>query len=355
MNPAASPTPSELGYRMPPEWHPHSSTWLVWPTNPITWPGDRLQQVRASYRTMIRELVEGEAVDLLVDDEQTRDELLARFGAGGLSAGELRLHVVPTVDGWIRDYGPNFLVNPADPENPLAFNRWTFNAWGNKYADLATDDAVIDRLAPILEGRRFRPPMILEGGSIEVNGRGLCLTTRQCLLNPNRNPALPPGRIERILREHLGVDRVIWLDEGIVGDDTDGHIDDIARFAAPDVVVCAVEEDPQDANFPMLQENYRTLCRLSTEEGLFRVVPLPMPAPVEADGERLPASYANFYIANGRVLVPIFGQTRDQSALDVLRGLFPNRRVVGIPAADMVYGLGAVHCLTQQQPAVFPA
>lgn len=346
-----SETPRAIGYRMPPEWHPHASTWLTWPSNDVTWPGDRLERVREAYVSMIRALADHEMVDLLVDDEETRQNVLDRLMKAGVVCASLRIHVVPTVDAWIRDYGPNFLLHPdADP--PLAYNKWGFNAWGNKYPDLAADNQVTDRLSEVLPGRVFRPPIILEGGSIDVNGKGLCLTTRQCLLNPNRNPDLSSSRIDDIVKDYLGVDRVIWLNQGIVGDDTDGHIDDIARFAAPEVVVCALEEDPTDANFPILRASYETLYSLSLQEDLFRVLPLPMPEPVLADDCRLPASYANFYIANGSVLVPVFGQKRDRAALSVLEKLFPDRRVLGIPATDIVYGLGAVHCLTQQQPAV---
>ena len=350
MKPSSSETPSQGGYLMPAEWHPHASTWLTWPTNRITWPGERLERVRDAYLMMIQALLEHEGVDLLVHDEETAQSVRRRVEKVGANPEALRTHIIPTVDGWIRDYGPNFLIHPTDPVRPVAFNKWEFNAWGNKYPDLALDNAVVDELSRHLPGRMFRPKVVLEGGSIDVNGRGLCLTTRQCLLNPNRNPDLSRECIEDLLKSYLNVERVIWLDEGVVGDDTDGHIDDIARFAAPDIVVCAVEEDPTDANFPMLKANHETLCHLSTREDLFGIVSLPMPEPVVDGGERLPASYANFYIANGLVLVPVFGQERDRSALDILQGVFPGRRVLGIPATDMVYGLGAVHCLTQQQP-----
>jgi len=343
--------PANLGYFMPPEWVSHASTWLSWPTNEITWPGERLERVRDSYVEMIRHLSRGERVDLLVDDEKFQDQVRRRLNTAGARVDSVEIHVIPTVDGWIRDYGPNFLVNPSSPDEPVAYNNWRFNAWGGKYQDLARDDGVPDELADRLGLPAFRPGLVLEGGSIEVNGAGLCLTTRQCLLNPNRNPELSQEQIEQALRNYLGVERIIWLEEGVIGDDTDGHIDDIARFINRETVVCAVESDPGDPNYAILQENLKTLRRLSEGEGLFRVVELPMPEPLEAEWGRLPASYANFYIANGLVLVPVFGQERDQGALAVLSGLFPDREVVGIAAGDMVYGLGALHCLTQQQPA----
>ena len=337
---------------MPAEWEWHASTWLSWPSNEITWPGERLERVRESYVKMIRLLSAAEKVDLLVDDEEARIAVQARLRLADIDLNSVRVHIIPTVDGWIRDYGPNFLVSRNNRLEPVAYNNWRFNAWGGKYQDLAQDDRVPDQLSDVLGLPEFRPGLILEGGSIEVNGAGLCLTTRQCLLNPNRNPLLSQQEIERALRDSLGVERILWLDEGIIGDDTDGHIDDIARFADRDTVVCAVESDPSDPNFPILRSALERLQRISKNASLFRVVELPMPEPVSADWGRLPASYANFYIANELVLVPVFGQDRDQTALAVLSELFPDRQVAGIPASDMVFGLGAVHCLTQQQPAV---
>jgi len=335
-----------MGFHMPAEWHPHEATWLSWPTNEETWPGS-LDAVRASYRTIIREVGRGEIVRLLVDDEPTRFTLAEEFPKE-VADGRLELYVLPTVDGWIRDYGPNFLVNPETGK--VAFNNWKFNAWGGKYEDLARDDDVPGRIEPILGLSVFTPGMVLEGGSIDVNGAGLCLTTRQCLLNPNRNPELDQAGIEEMLRLYLGVREILWLEEGIVGDDTDGHIDDIARFVAEDVVLCCVETDPLDDNYAILEDNYRRLKSISEARGWFRVEALPMPDPVLAEGWRLPASYANFLIANSVVVVPTFGQKKDRIALAKLERLFPGRRVVGVPSTEMVYGLGSVHCLSQQQP-----
>ncbi len=346
-------TPAALGYRMPAEWHPHAATWLAWPTNEQTWSA-RLRRVRDSYLEMIRLLSREERVHLLVDDEAARETVRNELERAGAILERVSLEVIPTVDAWIRDYGPNFLVARSPGRAGLAFNNWRFNAWGEKYPDLMRDDRIPERIAERLMGARvFEPGLVLEGGSIDVNGEGLCLTTRQCLLNPNRNPRLSAREIDEALREYLGVRRVVWLEEGIAGDDTDGHIDDIARFVDNDTVVCAVEEDPADVNHAPLADCLARLDRISQTEGLFRVVPLPMPEPALDDGGRpLPASYANFYIANNLVLVPVFGQDRDRRALEILAPLFPGRRVVGIPAVDLVWGLGAVHCLTQQQPAV---
>jgi agmatine deiminase len=339
---------------MPAEWEPHASTWLSWPSNEVTWPGERLERVRESYVKMIRLLSFVEQVDLLVDDEEARDAVRTRLSAAKVNLNSVRVHVIPTVDGWIRDYGPNFLVNRRRCPEPVAYNNWGFNAWGGKYEGLAHDDRIPDQLSDLLRLPEFRPGLILEGGSIEVNGAGLCLTTRQCLLNPNRNPHLSQAEIERAVMDYLGVKRILWLDEGIIGDDTDGHIDDIARFTDSETVACAVESDPSDANYPILKTNLDLLQAISRQEGLFRVVELPMPEPVYAEGDRLPASYVNFYVANGLVLVPVFGQARDREALTIIECLFPERDVIGISASEMVFGLGAVHCLTQQQPAAVP-
>src|SRR6185369_14562227 len=272
----------------------------------------------------IAALTPHEFVHLLVDDEQT--EQLVRRRCSAAVSSRLRFHHIQTVDSWIRDYGPNFLVGP---NGQCAFNDWTFNAWGNKYKELKKDDVVPQRLEPFLKLKRFSPGIVMEGGSIEVNGAGCVLTTEQCLLNKNRNPELPRAEIENYLKNYLGVTKVLWLGEGIVGDDTDGHIDDIARFVAADVTVCAVEDDPADANYEILQDNLARLRSMTGATGHpFEIVTLPMPGPVggssttQRDLERLPASYANFYIANNVVLAPVFGHANDERAVDTLQRLF---------------------------------
>src|SRR3954451_22962308 len=244
-----SQTPLALGFRMPAEWHPHRSTWLTWPKDPETWP-DRVTQVEEIYLQMIAALTPHEIVNLLVDDEGAGRIVRGRCTAA--TASRISFHNIQTVDSWIRDYGPNFLMGP---EGEGAFNDWIFNAWGNKYEALKKDDTVPRRLEPFLKLKRFSPGIVMEGGSIEVNGAGCVLTTEQCLLNPNRNPQLSSDEIEQYLKDYLGVTKVLWLGEGIVGDDTDGHIDDIARFVATDTILCAVEEDPADANYDLLQDN----------------------------------------------------------------------------------------------------
>jgi agmatine deiminase len=388
-NPAESP--AALGYRMPAEWHRHAATWLTWPKDPVTWP-DRVAQVQTIFVRMMELLAEHEVVDLLVDDEATQQAVRQRLTWP--QASNVRVHVVPTVDSWIRDYGPNFLVRSGsgavragsraqerggrgaqaregsdaqeregiaaqEPEGRaqenarVAYNHWGFNAWGGKYETLMADARVPTLLAPLLEGMtRFEPGLILEGGSIDVNGAGIVLTTEQCLLNQNRNPQMGRLGIERALREYLGVHQVLWLGEGVAGDDTDGHIDDIARFVSAETIVCALEEDPADANYHPLQDNLQRLKLARDSSGRpFRIVTLPMPGPVLAGGEPLPASYANFYIANGVVLLPVYGHANDRRAVDVLQPLFPDRPVVPINCEPLVWGMGAIHCVTQQQPA----
>lgn len=342
-------TPAALGFRMPPEWHRHTATWLTWPKDPLTWP-ERVPQVEETYLQIMAALAPHELVNLLVDDEATEATVRARCRFEGRE--NIRFQRIPTVDSWIRDYGPNFLTSD---DGKLAYNDWIFNAWGDKYEELKRDDGVPQRLESVLGVPRFEPGIVLEGGSIEVNGAGVVLTTEQCLLNPNRNPQLDRVGVETYLQDYLGVAQVLWLGEGIVGDDTDGHIDDIARFVAPDTIVCALEDDPTDANYELLQDNYRRLQHARDASGAaYRIETLPMPGIVggREDADRLPASYANFYIANNVVLLPVFGHANDARAADTLQRLMPERRVVPINAESLVWGMGTIHCLSQQQPAV---
>lgn len=346
----SDPTPRQLGYRMPPEWHPHQATWLAWPTDARTWP-DRLPEVERIYVQMIAHLVDGEKVCILVDDPATEQRVQQVLARAQIAVSQVRFFLVSTADAWIRDYGPNFLIRNRG-DQPLAFNDWGFNAWGNKYPELLADDGVPVRLAQHLGIPRFTPGLILEGGSIDVNGRGSLLTTEQCLLNPNRNSGLTKNEIERKLHDFLAIDQVIWLGDGIVGDDTDGHIDDVARFVDNDTIICCREQDSRDENFQALEENWKRLRSAASPSGSpFRVVALPMPGPV-GEENRLPASYANFYVGNQVVLLPTFGHPHDRAARETLQGLFPDRKVVGIGCEPLVWGLGAIHCVTQQQPAV---
>ena len=345
-------TPAALGYRMPAEWEPHAATWLAWPHNAITWP-DQLAQVQDIFLRMIAAVQEHETVHLLVNDAATAVQVRQRLEVCGVTPERLVMHQWRTADAWLRDSGPIFLTATSAIAQPLALNDWEFNAWGGKYVDLLPDNGVPQQIATFLGVPRFVPGIVLEGGSIDVNGRGCCLTTEQCLLNPNRNPHLQRHDLERYLRDYLGVRQVIWLGQGIAGDDTDGHVDDMARFVNPRTVVCVLEEDPQDPNYAILQDNYQRLQAATDQDGQpLCVIPLPMPGPAGSASARLPASYANFYIANGIVLVPIYDHPNDQQALAILQDLFPQRRVLGIPCEPLVWGLGAIHCVTQQQPAI---
>ena len=343
-------------FRLPAEWEPHASTWLAWPHNRETWPGV-FPAIAEVYVEMVATLHRHERVCICINDADTARRVRERLTAAGVDGATVGFFRVPTNDAWIRDFGPLFVIRHAALDGAggrpgaLCLTNWTFNAWGGKYPPWDLDDAVPRRLADRLGLPLVTPGIVLEGGAIDVNGRGMALTTEACLLNPNRNPRLTRAAIEQALRDYLGVRHVGWLGDGIVGDDTDGHVDEVARFVDPTTVVCAVEDDPGDPNYALLQDNLRRLQAMRDQEGRpLHVIRLPMPAAVEHDGQRLPASYANFYVANAVVLVPTFGQAADQKALAILRTVFPGRRVCGIPSADLAAGLGGVHCITMQQP-----
>jgi agmatine deiminase len=336
-------TPRSLGYRMPAEWEPQEAIWLSWPHNELTWPGGMLAEVERSYTEIIRALHEAQIVKLLVRDATAEKRIRKLLGDASINLPAIVFHQIATEDAWIRDYGPTFVINSRSQQ--IAMVKWIFNAWGNKYEDLLNDNRIPYELKRTVALPMFEPGIVLEGGSIEVNGSGAVLTTEQCLLNQNRNPHLDRRQIESYLGEYLGCSRVVWLKEGIVGDDTDGHIDDIARFVDEDTVVCAFEDDPADENHRLLKESFELLT-----EQKFRVIKLPMPGVVGDRHARLPASYANFYIGNGTVVVPQFGHTNDQRALDILRECFPGRRIVGVHCTAMVHGLGTIHCCSQQEP-----
>ena len=300
---------------------------------------------------MILALSPHERVYLLVNDDLMQRDATVRLQMAGAVMENVMMIKIPTIDVWMRDYGPTFVVrNRSDA--PLAINDWIFNGWGGKYKIYEHDDRVAKDIAGLLDVPVFAHPVVLEGGAIEVNGAGICLTTEQCLLNENRNPHLSRAEIEQFLEDSLGVSQLIWLGQGIAGDDTDGHIDDIARFTNTTTVLCAVAEDPQDVNYFPLQENFERLKGARSHDGSrFDVITLPSPRPVLYQGVRLPASYANFYIANEVVLVPIFDDPCDQKALGTIGELFPSRKAVGIRCTEVVAGLGAIHCVTQQEPA----
>jgi agmatine deiminase len=344
----ASQTPAAHGYRMPAEWDPHAATWLSWPRREgISFP-DSFDRVLPALRAMAEALIESEQVCINICNGAHEAE--AREGLRGLPMERISFHLVPTNEPWCRDHGPIFLTRNVDPK--LAVVDWDYNAWGNKYPPFNLDEVAPTRVAEILDVPVFYPGMILEGGAIDVNGADALLTTESCLLNKNRNPNLSRDEIEQRLRDYLGVRDILWLGAGIAGDDTDGHVDDLTRFVSEGTVVTMVEENRDDENYEPLQENLERLRELQVCGRELEVLRLTMPKKMVREGLRMPASYANFYIANTCVLVPTFADPADEAALSILRECFPNRRVIGIDCRELIWGLGAFHCLTQQQPAV---
>jgi agmatine deiminase len=356
--PAPQKTPAALGFSMPAEWEEHEATWLGWPHNPTDWPG-KLDTIRWVYGEIVRKISPGEKVRILVDsarDKKLALSYLARAGAGS-DAVECVVH--PTNRGWTRDSGPVFVRRTVRRRPETAIVHFHFNAWA-KYPDWQKDRRVPETAArhlrtTLLNARCGARDFVLEGGGIDVNGRGTLLTTEECYLHPSvqvRNPGLGRAGFEAALRENLGVKNILWLGNGIVGDDTHGHVDDLCRFVNPTTMVLIREDNPSDINYRPLAENWERVQDFRLEDGSRpEVIPLPMPAPIFFDGDRLPASYANFYISNAAVIVPTFNDPNDRKALGILAGLFPDRAVVGIHAVDLVLGFGTLHCLTQQQPA----
>ncbi|MGA2912187.1 MAG: agmatine deiminase family protein [Methanoregula sp.] len=340
-------TPRNRGFHMPAEWEPHECVWLSWPHNKNTFP--QLPAVEDAYYEFVQAIHTSERVELFVPTAVVHRKIRARLRETSVDLSRVILHTTDFSDVWIRDYGPTFVVNRALKRTAMV--RWNFNAWGGKYDDQLRDGKIPAIMNRWLELPQFVPGIVLEGGSVDVNGRGTVMTTRSCLLNPNRNPALSPDEIEQFLKEFLGIVKIIWLNEGIVGDDTDGHIDDIARFVAPSTVVCAYESNTADANYPALRENYEILKKSTDQDGKpLTVVKLPMPAKVASGNERYPASYTNFYIGNTVVIVPVFNDPNDMAAIQILQGLLPDRKVTGIDARALVEGFGTFHCASQQQP-----
>lgn len=339
---------------MPAEWARHQGTWLTWPRpEGISFP-DKYEPVPAVYAAFIRELVAVEDVNINVWHREMEDWVRGLLTTHGCPLERVRFFPFPAYEPWCRDHGPIFLVRGGGEGKPgeRAVVDWGYNAWGNKYPPCDLDDAVPQHVARLRGLPLFSPGIVMEGGSLDVNGAGTLLTTESCLLNPNRNPNLSKAQIEQYLRDYLGVRNILWLGDGIVGDDTDGHVDDLTRFVNPTTVVTVVEEDPQDENHAPLKENRDRLRTMHDEQGrLLRVVELPMPGRLEYDGQRLPASYANFYIANGIVVVPTYRDPKDKEALEILQREFTDRRVVGIDSTDLVWGLGSFHCISQQEPA----
>ena len=347
------PTPASLGFRMPAEWEPHAATFIAWPHERSDWPR-KWGPIPWVYGEVVRHLVAGERVRILVDSASSEKSARQILKRAGVDLAQVDFIRQPTDRVWTRDYCPLYVKSGDE----VALTNWKFNGWA-KYPNHKLDDAVPERIAKLQKRRQWKPSVgkhrvVLEGGSIDVNGAGTLLTTEECLLSPiqARNPKLSKDDIERVLGEHLAVRKVLWLGEGIAGDDTHGHVDDLARFVDARTVVVAQEDDRGDANFAKLADARARLEKMTNADGEpLRVVPLPMPRPLSLDGQRLPASYANFYIGNEKVLMPTFNDPADRIALDTLARLFPSRSIVGIHAVDLVWGLGTLHCMTQQEPA----
>jgi agmatine deiminase len=351
-------TPQSLGYHLPAEWEPHEATWIGWPHNLTDWPG-RFTPIPWVYSEIVRKVALAENVRILVQSKAHEARARKILLRAGVDLARVEFFRFPTDRGWTRDFGPIFLKKAGTPTD-VAIVRFRFNAWA-KYPEWRKDDAIPGRAAralklPLLQAGIAGRDFVLEGGSIEVNGQGTLLTTEECMLDPQvqvRNPGLSKGGIEAALRQNLGVQNILWLGRGIAGDDTHGHVDDLCRFVNLKTVVLCSEENSADPNYTPLQENRERLEGMCLEDGSrIEVVCLPMPAPIYFEGQRLPANYANFYISNAAVLVPTFNDPKDRIALGTLAELFTDRPVIGIHAVDLVWGLGTLHCLTQQQPAV---
>ncbi len=355
-------SPAARGFRMPAEWAPHRGTWLSWPHRESSWP-ERFAPVPGVFVEIVRHLSAVEQVHINVTGAEMAADVTRLLAAAGIhatdfarnrgSTGPVYLHHNPTNDAWCRDHGPCFIQRAEEGRIEEAIVDWGYNAWGGKYPPFDADDVIPSRVGATLGLDVFHPGVIMEGGSLDVNGRGTLLTTESCLLNLNRNPSLTRAQIEQALCDYLGVRHILWLGDGIEGDDTDGHIDDLSRFTDAETIVTVVEEDPADTNHGPLQENLRRLAGMRDQDGQpFRLVALPMPPASYIEGQRLPASYANFYIANELVLMPAYDPVTDREAQAALQTCFPTRRVVPLDSRDLVWGLGSFHCVTQQWPAV---
>ncbi|MBE0647089.1 MAG: agmatine deiminase family protein [Bacteroidales bacterium] len=342
-------TPKELGYRFPAEWEPHRATWLSYPhEGSYSWPGT-LPKIYPFYNKFIREISKGEQVCINIRNNKLKEQVAKELDKIGVDLNRITFYLNPTNDAWCRDHGPAFLINP-EAKDPKVIVSWKYNAWGGKY-DHDLDDKIPMLVGQYLELPVFYPRIVMEGGAVDFNGNGTLLTTTACLLHENRNPGMFQHEIEEKLRDYYGVDQILWLDEGIDGDDTNGHIDDITRFYKEDGVVTVIEPNKLDANYKPLKTNLKKLKEFRLPNGKqMDIVELPMPKPVVYEDQRLPASYANFYISNHAVIVPTFRCREDDVALSILEECFPDRQVVGIDSVEIIWGLGSWHCLSQQEP-----
>jgi agmatine deiminase len=345
-------TPAQQGFSFPPEWYPRRGTWISWPRpEGISFPG-RYAEAIEDIAGLIRVLVEREEVHLSVPNDNYKRIVTEFLKARHVPLRRVSFHLIPTNEAWARDHGPAFVLRTRRGKTEAAIVDWGFNAWGGKYPPWDADDAVPTRIAEELKLPVFYPGIVMEGGAVDFNGAGTVLTTTSCLLNKNRNPKLSKGRIEKYLRDYYGQKHVVWLGEGIEGDDTDGHIDDLARFLNERTIAIALEGNPLDPNYKILRKARRALAEARDQDGRpFEIVELPMPRPIDIDGQRVPATYVNFYFANRALLVPTFGQpSRDKQAMRILQKHLPDREVIGVDCRALIWGLGAIHCFTQQQP-----
>lgn len=346
---AAKNTPAALGFRMPAEWEPQEAVWLSWPHKYASWPG-LFRSIPHVFAEIVRQISRFQAVRINAA-KRLHARAMRLCAKAGADMSRVTFYDHPTNDAWCRDHGPIFVKN--DRTGEVALTDWVHNAWGGKYPPYDLDNEIPPRIGRALGLRRFRKDIVLEGGSIDVNGQGCLLTSEQCLLNKNRNPHLSRGQIEQILRDYLGVHTILWVGDGIIGDDTDGHIDDITRFYRADGFITCVEPNRRDPNHRILEDNLERLRSFRTPAGRkFSIVKLPMPKPFAFQGQQVPASYANFLIINGAVLVPQFRQRRrDAEAREIISGCFPGREIIGIDCYHLIWGLGTLHCISQQQPA----
>ena len=349
--PTQTATPKSLGYYFPAEFAPHIATWLSWPHKEASWPG-KIHTIFPYYSQFVKELTKGEKVNINVNDEAMKTFAINCLDSAGVDLSKVEFFFHPTNDAWCRDHGPAFIINP-NAEHKKAIVDWDYNAWGGKYPPHDLDDVVPTLIAKHFGIPVFHPGIIMEGGSVEFNGKGTLMTSTACLLNPNRNPQLNQEQIETYLINYYGVDQILWIDEGIVGDDTDGHIDDTVRFTNDDTVIAVVEENKKDENYELLQRNLAQLKKMRLLNGKqLNIIELPMPEELIYEDQRLPCSYANFYIANKSVIVPIFNSKNDDRALQIIGACFPDRDVIGIDSTEIIWGLGSFHCLSQQEPKV---
>ena len=344
-------TPKQLGYTFPAEFAPHVATWLSWPHKEASWPG-KIDSIFPNYSLFVEYLADSEKVRINVADEAMKTFAIKHLTAAGVNLQNVEFFFHPTNDAWCRDHGPAFLINPQAEHKKIIVD-WDYNAWGNKYPPYDKDDVIPTLIAKHFSLPVFYPGIVMEGGSVEFNGNGTVLTSTCCLLNKNRNPKLSQQQIEEYLINYYGVEQVLWVHEGIVGDDTDGHIDDTVRFVNEDTVLTVVEEDKNNENYALLQANKKELAQMRLINGKqLNIVELPMPDVVIYEEQALPASYANFYIANKYVNVPTFNCDKDDKALQIIAACFKDREVVGINSTDIIWGLGSFHCLSQQEPLV---